>query len=72
MFILIKVGTVTNAQRAVRLLKIYGIKAYIQRLEKPKKEDGCGYAVKVKADNTEEILSLLKQNGVTVLGAEAL
>lgn len=72
MLYIIKVGSITNAQRAAKLLRIYGLKPTVERLEKPTKQDGCGYTLKVRTDNIQELLKVLHENGVTVLGADSV
>lgn len=72
MFYLIKTGSVTNAQRAVNILKQYKIKASVIRLQQPKKEEGCGYAVKVFTVDSSGLIALLEQNGIRILGAETV
>ena len=67
----LKTGTLTRAQRCVNILKKQGIKAYIGRLKNPKKEDGCGYTVRVNTDNIYAIITLLKRNGVEISGVDS-
>lgn len=69
MILYIKVGSITNAQRGVRLLKMQGYKAQIKRLENPSKADGCGYSVVVNAKNDAPIKALEK-SGIEVRGVE--
>lgn len=69
MNILIKVGSITNAQRSVKLLKANGYKAQLKRLEKPTKADGCGYAVIVYAQDDEPV-SILNKGGINIRGVE--
>ncbi|MCM1285286.1 MAG: DUF3343 domain-containing protein [Acetobacter sp.] len=71
MNILIKVGSITNAQRSVKILSSKGYKAGIQRLQNPKASDGCGYGVKVRADSDEPI-RILEKAGINVRGVEEL
>lgn len=65
----IKVGSVTNAQRGSRVLKSYGYKVNIRKLEHPSKSDGCGYVLRVNSE-TKEAANLLKQNGIKVAGVD--
>lgn len=71
MYYKIKVGSITNAQRAVRLLRSRGYKASLSRIENPSDNDGCGYVVKLNA-NDEEAVSFLKISGIEVLGVDGL
>lgn len=68
----IKLGSITNAQRGRNILRNYGFKPSLTRLQNPSKEDGCGYVVKVKTDNIDKALSLLKQHGVNIIGVEEI
>lgn len=69
MIIDIKVGSVTNAQRSLHILKANGYRASIKKLEHPTKADGCGYVVRMDAAN-ETPIRLLEQNGIKVTGVE--
>lgn len=69
MSLYIKVGSVTNAQRAKSVLNKNSIKANIQRLDNPAPGDGCGYVVKAE-DNGKNIREILERNGVRVIGVE--
>lgn len=71
MYYKIKVCSITNAQRAVRLLRSRGYKASLSRIENPSDNDGCGYVVKLNA-NAEEAVSFLKISGIEVLGVDGL
>lgn len=67
----IKVGTITNAQRSVRLLQKAGYKAQINRIAKPSNDDGCGYVVVINANsNLNKAVNLLKNNGINIRGVE--
>lgn len=72
MYFVIKVGSITNAQRAAKILRSRGYKSTLTRLENPLPPDGCGYVVKVAADDSDAVVKLLKNSGVAVLGVEAL
>lgn len=63
----IKVGSVTNAQRAREALRKNGIKSYLQRLENPEPGDGCGYVVEIGETN-KDVSAILEKNGIRVLG----
>lgn len=69
MYLYIKVGSITNAQRAKSVLNKNKIKAYIQRLDNPKPGDGCGYVIKTEAYKNN-IIEILEKNSIRVLGYE--
>lgn len=69
MSLYIKVGSITNAQRAKSVLSKNSIKASVQRLDNPAPGDGCGYVVRVE-ENGRNIKEILEKNGIRVLGAE--
>jgi len=62
----VKVGSVTNAQKAKRVLLNNGIYAKIQRAVQIKKGDGCGYSI-VFVGQKEPALHLLKQAGIIII-----
>lgn len=68
MFYYIKVGSITNAQRARSALHARSLKAQIKRLEDPKPGDGCGYVLMV--ENADKAVSILNKAGIRVLGVE--
>ena len=70
MNIYIKVGSITNAQRARSVLVLSSTQAEINRTENPKPGDGCGYMIRIKKMDKEKVLSILKKNGIRVLGEE--
>lgn len=65
----IKVGSITNAQRAQRILREKGYKASIKRVENPTEADGCGYLVAVRCDS-EAPVRILSDSGIEVRGVE--
>lgn len=65
----IKVGSVTNAQRGVGLLRSAGYKPQIKRIENPGANDGCGYAIVVNSQGNEPV-NILKKNRINVKGVE--
>ncbi|MDE5995311.1 MAG: DUF3343 domain-containing protein [Eubacterium sp.] len=69
MYLYIKVGAITNAQRAKSVLNKNRIKASVIRLENPKPGDGCGYVVKAEESN-KDIIGILEKNSIRVLGYE--
>lgn len=70
MYFVVKVGSVTNAQRAIKILRKNGYRPLLSRLDNPQPSDGCGYVVKVTASSEKEIVTLLEKAGITVLGVE--
>lgn len=70
MSIYIKVGSITNAQRAKAVLMKDGIQSEIKRTENPKPGDGCGYAIKIKKADEAKGLRLFEKNGIRVLGED--
>lgn len=69
MYYKIKVGSITNAQRAMRLLRGRGYKVSLGRIENPSANDGCGYVVKISS-NVDEAVAFLKNSGIDVLGVD--
>lgn len=67
----IKMGSVTNAQRAKRLLQTKGYKPILKRIENPQPSDGCGYVVRVTSDD-EQVLRIIQNSGLGILGVEVL
>lgn len=72
MFFAIKVGSITNAQRAKNVLRNKGYRPILSRNENPLPGDGCGYLIKVEADDESKVVRILENSGITVLGVEAL
>ena len=70
MFSLIKVGTVTNAERARAALRNNGIKATILRIKNPTKSDGCGYAVKVLYEDAERAIKIIENERIYIRGVD--
>ncbi|MDE6659826.1 MAG: DUF3343 domain-containing protein [Eubacterium sp.] len=70
MYLYIKVGSITNAQRAKSILNKNRIKASVIRLENPKPGDGCGYAVKAEDRGDKDVIEILKNYSIRVLGYE--
>ncbi|MFR5877022.1 MAG: putative Se/S carrier-like protein, partial [Eubacterium sp.] len=68
MYFAIKVGSITNAQRARNVLRSKGYKPSLSRIENPLPGDGCGYVIKVAADDQNKLLRILRSSGITVLG----
>ena len=72
MFYLIKVGSITNAQRASDILKRSGIKAYLGRNTNPSPKEGCGYTVKLYSDNINEVIAKLEYENIRIIEVESL
>ncbi len=70
MFYEIKLGTVTRAQHSIYVLKKYGIKATIGRVKNPKRNEGCGYTIRVNTDNINFVIQLLNENGIANYGVD--
>lgn len=64
---LILVPSVTYAMKAKSILDKYNIKSYIQRTPKNVGVRSCGYCLFVP-EESDEAETLLRQNGVRVLG----
>lgn len=69
MILTIKVGSITNAQRGVGVLRSAGYRPRVKRIENPGKNDGCGYAIEVSAQGDEPV-NILKKNRINVKGVE--
>ncbi len=69
MSLYIKVGSITNAQRARAILQKNSVKASVQRIENPKPGDGCGYALRTENSNKNPV-RILESSGIRVLGVE--
>ena len=65
----IKVGSVTNAQRAKKVFELSGYRALIRRSLTIKKGEGCGYSVVVKCD-APTARALLKKAGIRIISVE--
>ena len=72
MSLMIKLGSVTNAQRAQKKLSEKGYSSRLSRLQNPKSGDGCGYALKINSKDRERIVSLLENGGINILGVEEI
>lgn len=70
MFVSIKVGSITNAQRAIKALRNYSIRSTLSRIENPSPTDGCGYVIKVMQSDLHRAVKILENNGVSVLGVD--
>ncbi len=64
----IKVGSVTNAQRGAKLLRRFGIKSAVSRIENPAPGDGCGFVISVNFNDCDAAKNLLYKNGIRILG----
>ena len=72
MFYIIKVGTITNAQRAKYALGAKGMKSTVSRLKNPKGSDGCGYIVQLNTDDIERALRIVQNENINIRGVERL
>ena len=70
MYFTVKLGSVTNAQRAQKLLAKNGFVSRVSRLQNPKAGDGCGYVIRANERNRDEIIHILKKDGINILGVE--
>ena len=70
MFYIIKVGTITNAQRARGALRNHGIRASVTRLKNPQPVDGCGYAVQVITDDINKAVNIVQRENIYIRGVE--
>ena len=68
MYLYVKVGSITNAQRAKSILNKNRIKASVLRLQNPQPGEGCGYAVKVEDRGDKNIIEILKNHSIRILG----
>lgn len=68
----IKLGSITNAQRALRILRKKGYKPVLSRLQNPKVGDGCGYVIKMDNADQNKIIRILNNSGINILGVENL
>jgi hypothetical protein len=72
MYFAIKIGSITNAQRTVRALKSKGYRPSISKIENPRPNDGCGYVVKVFADDKDNVVNILQKSNISFIEVEAL
>ena len=70
MSLMIKLGSVTNAQRAQKKLSEKGYSSRLSRLQNPKSGDGCGYVLKTNSNDGEKIVRILENSGINILGVE--
>lgn len=68
---IIKVSSVTNAQRAQKLLRENGFSSYIQRSAAKKSGEGCGYSVTVTS-NEDKAIELMRQSGIRIVGVDTV
>ena len=72
MFYNIKVGTITNAQRAKNALKNRGVRSTVTRLKRINKGDGCGYAVQVETDSVNDVIAVIENERIIIRGVDEL
>ncbi|MBQ9530725.1 MAG: DUF3343 domain-containing protein [Eubacterium sp.] len=70
MSFVIKLGSITNTQRAQKILSKNGVATKISRLSNPKPSDGCGYVLKANSKDREKIIHILNNSGINILGVE--
>lgn len=70
MFVSIKVGSITNAQRANKALRNHSIRSTLSRIENPSSTDGCGYVVKVLQSDLRNAVRIIEKSGVNVIGVD--
>lgn len=56
--------SVTPAQRGQRLLQQSGIESILQRTPRWMEERGCGYCLRLRPEQTDRAVTLLRQNGL--------
>lgn len=64
----IKIGSITNAQRARSVLHAKSVNGQIRRLENPGHGDGCGYVIAV--EDADKAVRILNKAGLRILGVE--
>ena len=64
----IKIGSITNAQRARSVLHAKSVNGQIRRSENPGPGDGCGYVIAV--EDADEAVRILNKAGLRILGVE--
>lgn len=64
----IKIGSITNAQRARSVLHAKSVNGQIRRLKNPGPGDGCGYVIAV--EDADEAVRILNKAGLRILGVE--
>lgn len=63
--LMIKVGSVTYAMKAKRILQQYGMRARVIKTVSEKKNEGCGYSVSVE-NPKQNVGELLRREGIAV------
>ncbi|MCC8015830.1 MAG: hypothetical protein LIO43_00160 [Clostridiales bacterium] len=66
----IKIGSITNAQRARGVLQKNSIKCVIKRIENPQPGDGFGYAVSVSDNDVNSAVNYIEKSGMRILGVD--
>ena len=65
---LIMLSSVTYAMKAQKLLANHMINAYVQKTPLEYTKRGCGYSIKIKAEDYYKTMDLLNLYGIRVLG----
>lgn len=66
----IKFANQTYAQKALSVLKNYGISARLKRNPNPNRKEGCNFALFVSGD-IKEAFEIISQNGIPNFGTES-
>ncbi len=66
--IYLQISSVTHAYRGQRLLERIGIPSNVQRDSRFSSGRGCGYQIRLRSQNPQEIRNYLLQSGIRVLG----
>ena len=61
---LITFRSITPAQQAQRVLRRSGIEADLQRTPRQLEHRGCGYGLRIRPEQTEEAVMLLRSGGI--------
>ena len=69
MSLYIKVGSITNAQRAQKVLKKNGYRSSVRRNDTPSKNDGCGYMIVVDSSSDDPV-NILKNHHIEIRGVD--
>ena len=56
--------SITPAQQAQRILRRGGVESILQRTPRYMEQQGCGYCLRLRPEDREQAVSLLRQSGV--------
>ncbi len=65
--ILIQLKSFTYAARASRLCDMSGIKSEVIKTPKKLAKSGCGYSLRVLAEDSERVVEMLKANKIVIV-----